>query len=149
MEIKFYRTTERPYGIFSNFSRHPIIIGGKTYPTVEHFYQASKFSDSPDAEEIRLAPRAMDAARMGREPHRPLRLDWEYVKDDVMRLAIQAKANQHQDFRELLLSTGDSVIIEHTAKDRYWADGGDGSGLNKLGIILMETRATISIPLSI
>lgn len=141
MEINFYRTTERPYGIFSNFSKHPILIASKIYPTVEHFYQSMKFSDSPDAEEIRLAPRAMDAARMGREPHRPLCLNWEFIKDEVMRIAIQAKVNQHQDVRELLISTGDSVIIEHTAKDHYWADGGDESGLNRLGIILMETRA--------
>ena len=143
MEIKFYRTTERPYGIFSNFSKHPITIDGISYPTVEHFYQSQKFAGAPDEEEIRMALRAMDAARMGREPHRPLRLDWTYIKDEVMRLAIQAKVNQHEDVRSLLLSTSDHVIIEHSVKDHYWGDGGDGSGLNKLGIILMETRTTI------
>jgi predicted NAD-dependent protein-ADP-ribosyltransferase YbiA (DUF1768 family) len=31
--------------------------------------------------------------------------------------------------------------LEHTAKDSYWADGGNGSGLNRLGVILMEVRS--------
>ena len=32
------------------------------------------------------------------------------------------------------------MLIEHTKNDSYWADGGDGSGLNKLGKILMKVR---------
>ncbi|USN89295.1 NADAR family protein [Serratia fonticola] len=40
----------------------------------------------------------------------------------------------------MLLSTGNSQLIEHTKNDNYWADGGDGTGRNMLGIILMETR---------
>jgi predicted NAD-dependent protein-ADP-ribosyltransferase YbiA (DUF1768 family) len=32
------------------------------------------------------------------------------------------------------------MIIEHTKNDNYWADGGDGSGKNMLGKILMEIR---------
>jgi predicted NAD-dependent protein-ADP-ribosyltransferase YbiA (DUF1768 family) len=38
------------------------------------------------------------------------------------------------------METGDATLIEHTANDSYWADGGDGSGKNMLGIILMEVR---------
>lgn len=34
--------------------------------------------------------------------------------------------------------------IEHTRNDRYWADGGNGTGKNMLGIVLMETRSKIS-----
>ncbi|KAF9194169.1 hypothetical protein BGZ50_006648 [Haplosporangium sp. Z 11] len=33
---------------------------------------------------------------------------------------------------------------EHTKNDRYWADGGDGTGKNMLGKILMEVREKIS-----
>jgi predicted NAD-dependent protein-ADP-ribosyltransferase YbiA (DUF1768 family) len=45
--------------------------------------------------------------------------------------------------RELLLSTGDRVIIEHTDRDSYWGDGGahswrPGQPGNKLGQILYE-----------
>jgi len=38
------------------------------------------------------------------------------------------------------LNTGDKILIEHTYKDSYWADGGDGSGQNWLGKILMIVR---------
>ena len=31
-------------------------------------------------------------------------------------------------------------IVEHTKNDAYWGDGGDGSGRNMLGRILMEVR---------
>ena len=39
-----------------------------------------------------------------------------------------------------LLRIGDAKVVEHTEKDRYWGDGGDGSGENRLGQILMRVR---------
>jgi predicted NAD-dependent protein-ADP-ribosyltransferase YbiA (DUF1768 family) len=36
------------------------------------------------------------------------------------------------------IPTGDANYAK--TKDSYWADGGDGSGRNMLGIILMEAR---------
>jgi ribA/ribD-fused uncharacterized protein len=141
--IRFYRVDD-PYGCFSNFSRHPIVIDGVEWPTSEHYFQAQKFAGTPHAEEVRRAGTAMRAAEMGRERERPLRADWEQIKDDVMRTAVRAKFTQHEDVRAILLATGDEHLIEHTANDRYWADGGDGSGRNMLGRILMEVRAQLS-----
>lgn len=136
--IKFYRVNE-PYGCFSNFSKHPIFVE-TTWPTSEHFFQAQKFLDQELRMKILLNPSPMEAARMGRNREIPIRADWEAVKDDIMRTAIRAKVAQHADVRETLLSTGDATIVEHTSNDRYWADGGDGSGKNMLGKILMEVR---------
>ena len=51
-----------------------------------------------------------------------------------------AKFSQHDELRAMLLGTGDAVLIEHTTKDNYWGDGGDGSGKNRLGQILMSVR---------
>ncbi len=81
-----------------------------------------------------------DAARLGRERKRPLRADWESVKDDVMRRAVKAKFEQHEDIREILLKTGDAEIIENAPGDYYWGIGSRGDGKNMLGIILMEVR---------
>ena len=64
--------------------------------------------------------------------------------DDAMRTAVRAKFTQHADLKEILLGTGDEHLIEHTANDAYWADGGDGSGRNMLGRILMEVRAELA-----
>jgi len=38
------------------------------------------------------------------------------------------------------LNTGDAKIVEQTENDDYWGDGGDGSGKNMLGKILMRVR---------
>jgi N-glycosidase YbiA len=137
--IKFYSTTGE-YGCFSNFSRHPIRIGRKTWPTSEHYFQAQKFAGTEYEDEVRKASTAMIAARMGRSPQRPLRRDWDSVKDQIMLEAVRAKFMQHDDLKAILLGTSDARIVEHTANDAYWGDGGDGSGKNRLGQILMQVR---------
>lgn len=140
--LRFYRQGDA-YGEFSNFSPHPIELAGRTWPTTEHYFQAQKFPGTPHEEEIRRAKSPGDAARMGRERSRPLRADWETVKDGIMYDALRAKFTQHARLRRVLLSTEDRVLIEHTRNDRYWADGGDGSGLNRLGELLMRLRAEL------
>ncbi len=60
-----------------------------------------------------------------------------------MRQALRAKFTQHDDLRILLLGTGEAVLVEHTEKDHYWGDGGDGSGKNRLGQLLMEIRSEL------
>ena len=137
--INFYHLGEE-YGCFSNFSPHPIRLKGKTWPTSEHYFQARKFAGTLDEEEVRLAKSPMIAARMGRSRKRPLRRDWESVKDTIMHEAVLAKFTQHADLREVLLGTGDAALVEHTENDAYWGDGGDGSGENRLGQILVRVR---------
>lgn len=140
--ILFYRLNE-PYGEFSNFSPHPFRLKDKLWPTTEHYFQAQKFAGTPHEEEIRLMASPMVAARAGRSRKRPLRADWATAREDVMREALRAKFAQHAALRELLLSTGDARLVEHTTNDSYWGDGGDGSGLNRLGALLMELRADL------
>ena len=138
--IRFYRVNE-PYGEFSNFSPHPFELKSRVWPTSEHYFQAQKFAGTEHEEAVRMAQSPGIAARMGRSRERPLRPDWETVKDGIMREALQAKFSQHPALRSLLLATGDAELIEHTGNDNYWADGGDGSGKNRLGRLLMELRA--------
>lgn len=137
--INFYSASGE-YGCFSNFSRHSIFLKGKRWPTSEHYFQAQKFAGTEHEEPIRLAGTPRVAADMGRDRKRPLRRDWEAVKDDIMREAVLAKFTQHEELREILLGTGDAELVEHTPRDSYWGDGGDGSGKNRLGQILMSVR---------
>ena len=125
---------------FSNFSSHSILLKNNLWPTSEHFFQAQKFTDTPIEDQILKAYSPGKAAAMGRDRKNPLRKDWEKVKDDIMRQVVLAKFSQNEDIKKILLDTRNTVIIEHTYKDKYWADGGDGSGKNMLGKILMETR---------
>ena len=140
--IRFYSTADE-YGEFSNFATYPIRIGKRTWPTSEHYFQAMKFVEKAAQEQIRKAKSPMLAARMGRDRKRKLRRDWESAKVNVMREAVFEKFTQHQELKDLLLSTGDAKIVEHTERDDYWGDGGDGKGKNMLGRILMNVRAKL------
>ncbi len=144
MTIYFYRV-EDEFGEFSNFAGFPIELEGKIWPTSEHYFQAQKFvaTDPAWSGAIRKANTPGIAALMGRDRKRPLRRDWESVKDQVMREALAAKFEQHPELAELLLSTGDEPLVEHTTNDNYWADGGDGSGKNMLGRLLVELRTRL------
>jgi len=137
--IAFY-STKGEYSCLSNFAAYPFELGGVVWPTAEHYFQAQKFAGTKHEDAIRLVRSPMVAAHMGRTRQRPLRADWERVKDEVMLAGLRAKFAQHADIRAKLLATGDAMIVEHTRKDRYWGDGGDGSGLNMLGRLLMRVR---------
>jgi predicted NAD-dependent protein-ADP-ribosyltransferase YbiA (DUF1768 family) len=52
-----------------------------------------------------------------------------------------AKFSQNAALKARLKATGSrSTIVEHTTRDRVWGDGGDGSGQNMLGLVLMRVR---------
>ncbi len=138
--VLFYSTKDA-YGEFSNFAAFPIEIDGRTWPTSEHYFQAQKFAGTEHEELIRTTPSPMTVAKIGRDRKRPLRTDWEEVKDCIMWKAVWAKFQQHPRLAAMLIETGDAEIVEHTENDAYWGDGGDGKGLNRLGQILMQVRS--------
>lgn len=138
--IAFYGTRDE-YGFLSNFYRARITLDERVWPTSEHYFQGQKFAGTPYEEAIRRAPTPRVAATLGRDRRQPLRADWEAVKEEVMLTALRAKFLQNPDLRARLLATGDARLVEHTANDRYWGDGGDGHGQNRLGALLERVRA--------
>lgn len=143
MTIYFYGTREEPYGCFSNFSAHGFTLDDAWWRTSEHYFQAQKFVGTEHVELIRKATSPTVAARMGRSRKRPLRRDWDEVKDEVMRRAVLAKFEANAEIRAILLASGDEEIVENAPKDYYWGCGADGSGKNRLGQILMEVRGDL------
>ncbi|MDA9004166.1 NADAR family protein [bacterium] len=142
MTIKFYSVQDE-YGEFSNFAYYPIKLRGRVWPTTEHYFQAMKFNSAIDQNEILNAKSPIEAARKGRDRKRKIKKNWESSEVGVMREALSATFTQHPELKILLLSTGESKLIEHTENDSYWGDGGDGgdgSGKNMLGMLLMEIR---------
>ena len=57
--------------------------------------------------------------------------------------ALLAKFTQHNDLKKLLLGTGERKLIEHSPYDSYWGDGGNGTGMNRLGELLMRLRCEL------
>lgn len=137
--IQFY-SAKAPYGFLSNFFAAPIKVDGDVWPTTEHFFQAQKFADPSRQAAIRAAPTPGIAKQLAWADDTGLRRDWDEVRDEVMLTALRAKFTQHSLLRDQLVATGDALLVEHTHLDRYWADGGDGSGLNRLGVLLMQVR---------
>ena len=138
-EIRFYGRY-LPYYQFSNFYSAPIMVDGLTYPTTEHYYQSQKTLDPDQQEKIRLASTPALCKKLGSEA--PLRSDWEKVKEEVMYKALYYKFTQHEELKQLLLSTGQRPIAEYTKNDKYWAKY-EGSGMNRLGILLMYLRENL------
>ncbi|MGB3460769.1 MAG: NADAR family protein [Rhodanobacter lindaniclasticus] len=143
-EIRFYRANERPYGVFSNLYRSPVELDGVVYPTAEHAYQAGKARKSAVREWLMSAP---SPALLAMAAHGLYYWDitpgWSTNKFDRMRRVLAAKFSQHEDLKELLLSTGNSRLVESATIDnevnRLWGEV-NGVGRNMLGNLLMEVR---------
>ena len=136
--INFY-SQRGAYGCFSNYFNYGVNIED----TNEHYFQAKKYEGTKFEEKIRLCKSPTIAKKFGNRGGLPgviLRSDWEEVKDMVMYTCVKAKFDQSEECRRILMGTGLKSIIEHTKWDKYWGDGGDGSGKNHLGKILMFVR---------
>ncbi|MEB3882896.1 NADAR family protein [Lyngbya sp. CCY1209] len=142
MTIYFY-TSQGSHGCFSNFSFHGFELCDRWWPTVEHYFQAQKFAGTHHEDLIQRVKTPKDAARLGRDRKRPLRGDWNRVKDEIMRRGVLKKFATHADIREILLSTLDEELVENSPVDYYWGCGADGSGFNKMGRILMSVRSQL------
>ena len=154
-----FDSKESPY---HNMYEAPVVLDGEIWPSIRHYVEAQKFVDIVDISyqeewpnpprlselhkefeymmNIRIARSPEEAARMGRDRSLPLRPDWEEVKDEIMFKALVAKFTQHKDLYDLLMSTEDALIVEHTERDRYWGDGENGKGKSMLGNLLMKLR---------
>lgn len=146
-DIKFYRANEEPYGRFSNLYKRPIEFEGQTYATSEHAYQAGK-ARKPEVRDWILA--APSPALVAMAAHGlywwDIRSDWSKIKFDRMRDVLRAKFGQHEDLRQLLLSTGEARLVESATVDnavnRTWGEV-NGVGKNMLGNLLMEVRSEL------
>ena len=122
----------------SNMSDSPIIINGESYPTVEHAFQAAKFSDPAKRKAIAEAKTAADAKRLGKQSG--MRPDWNERRVKIMEDILRAKFDQNAELKQKLIDTGDTELIEgNTWGDKFWGQV-DGIGENNLGKLLMKLR---------
>ncbi len=146
-EIRFYRASEKPFGVFSNLYRREIEFEGETFATSEHAYQAGKPRKPAVRKWLMEAP---SPALLAMAAHGLYYWDvapgWSTSKFDRMRAVLRAKFTQHPDLLELLLGTGDARLVEAATEDnqvnRLWGEV-NGVGQNKLGEMLMELRAEL------
>ena len=137
--IKFY-TSKDPYFEFSNFYEHPIRINGVTFSSNEHYFQAMKCKENEDYIKVINSKNPGEAKSLGQNV--AIREDWEDYKNHAMAKAVNAKFKDYK-LRKILMDTGDAVLQGDEPDDYYWGIGKEGTGKNKLGIILMELRSRI------
>jgi ribA/ribD-fused uncharacterized protein len=144
VEIHFYRANEKPYGVFSNLYKRPVVFEEATYATSEHAYQAGKASKEAVRDWILSAPTPALAAMAAHGLYVwDVVPNWAKIKYDRMRNVLRAKFTQHDDLCELLLSTDNKRLVEvgtvDNAVNRLWGEV-NGRGQNMLGVMLMELR---------
>jgi adenylate cyclase len=140
--IRFFSKSET-HSEFSNFAPFPIEVDGTIWPSTEHYYQAQKFADPELQEKIRNAKKPVIAKSLTAKYRTRAREDWSALKDAVMERAVRCKFTQHEELRRLLLSTGDQNLAEAAPNDYYWGIGKEGTGENRLGLLLMRLRAEL------
>lgn len=146
-EIEFYRANEKPYGPFSNLYRRQMFFEGREFPTAEHAYQAGKARKDAVREWILSAPSPSLVAMAAHGLYTwDIVPNWSATKFDRMRAVLKSKFTQHNDLKELLLSTGSARLVEvgkvDNAVNRTWGEV-NGKGKNMLGVLLMELRAEL------
>lgn len=144
-------------GCLSQWWQSPFVLDGLTFQTAEHFMMHRKaviFGDQDTAVEILRTQSPKEAKRLGRNV-KPFDNDiWNNVADYVVTLGNFAKFHQHPELAQILLSTGDAILVEASPYDRVWGVGiaaddprieqpSSWPGANKLGIILMDVRTML------
>ena len=114
----------------SNYHIHDFEYEGRTFSSVEAFFQASKTTHLGDVMRIsKMGP--ADAKRAGQKVD--LREDWEDIKLSIMALGLELKFPGGDDLSQALLDTGDEELVEHNWwHDKFWGKH-FGEGENHLG----------------
>ena len=139
-EVLFY---EEKWYMFSNFSSFAVRWRDQDWMTVEHAYQASKFTDEVVRMLVASARSAHDSKKMARSHYDKIRPNWTDIKLDIMAEILRAKLEQHPFVQQKLLETGDAIIMENSPKDSFWGRGPDWNGQNHLGTLWMKLRTEL------
>lgn len=144
--VDYIRGFFEEHRFLSNFYDSEVSFEGETYPTVEHAFQAAKFTDEEHRAKIRNAKTPGAAKRLGRSRDYPLREGWD--SGLAVRVMTELSHSKYEDpkLAEKLLATGDAILVE----TNHWGDDiwGDSTktetpGRNQLGIILMGVREAL------
>jgi N-glycosidase YbiA len=80
--------------------------------------------------------------KLGREIKLPL--NWDVIKEKIMRELVLSKFSNDEHLKDLLLKTGNVVLEEaNNWGDVYWGVDTSRKGQNTLGKILMEIRSQL------
>lgn len=124
----------------ASYSKHGFELDDAYWPSVEHYFQAMKFTDVAYREKIRQAEHPEIATKLGNRWFKPNRSDWKAIRETIMTRAVYTKCRTHSEVAQALLATGDKKLMESSLYDYFWGCGRDRRGKNAYGEILMRVR---------
>lgn len=133
---------------------HPFEIDGMTFNCAEQWMMYNKamlFGDTEIAKKIMATESPREQKKLGRQVKGYDDTKWQAVARDVVVTGNIAKFHQHPDLLEILMMTGDTLLVEASPFDKIWGIGLDAEtaaktpeaewpGTNWLGIALTEVR---------
>jgi len=144
---------------FSQWYLSPFTESGKEYLTAEHYMmykKATLFGDKDTADKVLECKHPRDAKKLGREVSNYDDAQWNKERFNIVVNANLLKFSQHPEMLEVLLSTGNRILVEASPVDNIWGIGlaSDNEkignlkmwkGLNLLGYALMSVRGQLSL----
>ena len=141
-------------GPFSQWHRTPFTIDGIKYNCAEQYMMAEKarlFEDSKTLKKILSTNSPKEQKSLGREVKNFNVQKWESKAKEIVLNGNLAKFRQDKKLRQLLLDTGDSILVEASPYDKIWGIGlteddkrakskSTWQGKNWLGYILTEVK---------
>ncbi len=142
------------HGPFSQWHKSNFNIGGVDYNCAEQYMMASKarlFIDVRAEHAIMASKDPEQQKFFGRGVHNFNVDKWNKVCKRIVFEANQAKFSQDEDLKQLLLDTGDRILVEASPLDKIWGiglakedplalDQNQWKGTNWLGEVLMQVR---------
>lgn len=122
------------------------------------YNKARLFEGNDDIAEAILATRQpSEIKKLGRKVRNFNGAVWEQERSDIVFQGNLSKFNQNPALAEILLGTGDAVLVEASPDDRIWGvglaitdpnihDPSKWEGLNLLGQALMDVRSRLKAP---
>lgn len=156
-EIAFTKVS-LPFGWLGNMAPYPVKHEGKSYKTTEALFQALRFKDFPEVQELIMAEKSPMGCKMVAKSHFKLLNGYQPgCQEDLdnMRLCLRLKVDQHSELKEQLVATNDIKIIENCSSRPHgtgliWGAAfqeGKWVGKNVLGVLWEELREQLKLEL--
>jgi ribA/ribD-fused uncharacterized protein len=152
--VQFYSESKQ-FRELSNFADYSVEYEGNIFPTIEHAYQALKYTCTNKPELVEMVrkletpEKAKSAGGKGGMKKQGAILDiacWNSKKDKIMQDLVKSKINRHSHIRDILkFAKENHIFLVHFSRfDMEWGahidkdTGKIKKGENKLGIIFNE-----------